>query len=46
MTILGAGRSAPAFSREDQFGIRRQLADWRGKRWVLLVAYPADWTPV
>lgn len=43
--MLKIGSSAPDFTLKDQFGREVSLADFRGKRNVLLLFYPLDWTP-
>jgi peroxiredoxin Q/BCP len=44
-TGLGAGAKAPDFSLEDQNGKRVALADFRGRKNVVLYFYPKDDTP-
>ena len=36
---------APSFELQDQFGRTISLGSFRGKRHVLLLFYPLDWTP-
>jgi peroxiredoxin len=44
-TVLGPGTPAPDFTLRDQTGQPVSLRDFRGKP-VVLVFYPADWSPV
>ena len=44
-TGLAAGTRAPDFSLEDQNGKRVSLADWRGRKNVVVYFYPKDDTP-
>jgi peroxiredoxin len=44
-SALGAGTAAPAFTLPDQAGKPVSLRDFRGRP-VVLVFYPADWSPV
>jgi peroxiredoxin Q/BCP len=44
-TGLGAGARAPEFSLEDQNGRRVSLADFRGRKNVVVYFYPKDDTP-
>ncbi len=46
MTPLQPGEPAPALRGTDQRGELVDLADFRGKKWVVLYFYPADNTPV
>ncbi len=39
------GDDAPDFSLVDQFGRNIELSHFRGRRNVLLLFYPLDWTP-
>jgi peroxiredoxin len=43
--VIEVGESAPDFSLRDQDGERVSLADFRGRK-VVLVFYPADFSPV
>ena len=43
--MIAAGEPAPEFTLRDQDGEKVSLADYRGRR-VLLVFYPADFSPV
>jgi peroxiredoxin len=45
MSILAAGAAAPPFSLQTTPDQRVSLSDFQGKR-VILVFYPADWSPV
>jgi peroxiredoxin len=40
------GESAPEFSLKDQSQQEVKLSDYRGKKRVVLVFYPLDWSPV
>lgn len=42
--MIRVGSPAPNFSLEDQFGRRFRLADYRGRRAVLLLFFPASFT--
>lgn len=44
-TDLNVGDKAPAFALKDQKGNRVSLADFKGKKNVVLVFYPGDMTP-
>jgi peroxiredoxin len=43
--MIGIGSLAPTFSRIDHLGRTVDLAALRGKRHVMLVFYPLDFTP-
>ncbi len=43
--MISPGTPAPDFELDTQFGTRFRLADYRGRRNVMLVFYPLDWTP-
>lgn len=43
--MIAEGTTAPGFSLKDQFGRQISLEGFRGKRHVLLLSYPMDWTP-
>jgi peroxiredoxin len=43
---LTVGQSAPEFALKDQNQQEVKLADFRGKRNVVLMFYPLDWSPV
>jgi peroxiredoxin Q/BCP len=43
--MIEVGQAAPEFSLQDQFGRTITLEQFRGKRHVLLLFYPLDWTP-
>lgn len=45
MASLKTGSAAPAFSLENQDGKRISLADFKGKKTVVLYFYPAAMTP-
>ena len=40
------GAAAPEFSLKDQDQKEVKLSDYRGKKRVVLVFYPLDWSPV
>lgn len=43
--MIAEGTTAPAFQLKDQFGREISLEQFRGRRHVLLLSYPLDWTP-
>ncbi|MCP3985984.1 MAG: redoxin domain-containing protein [bacterium] len=43
--MISEGARAPDFTLLDQFGRSVSLSDFAGRRHVLLVFYPLDWTP-
>ncbi len=43
---IAVGQSAPEFALKDQSQQEVKLADFRGKKNVVLVFYPLDWSPV
>ncbi len=43
--MIDLNSEAPGFELADQFGRTIRLSDFRGKRHVLLVSYPLDFTP-
>lgn len=43
--MLAPGAEAPGFSLKDHFGRTFDLASFKGRRHVLLLFYPLDWTP-
>ncbi len=43
--MISVGSPAPEFALDDQFGRRVTLSQFRGKRHVLVLYYPLDWTP-
>jgi peroxiredoxin len=42
---VAAGESAPEFTLKDQNQQEVKLADFRGKKNVVLIFYPLDWSP-
>ena len=44
-TMIKVGTPAPDFTLETQYGTKFHLGDYKGKRNVLLLFYPLDWTP-
>jgi len=44
-SMIDEGKTAPAFSLNDQFSRKVSLEDFRDRQHVLLVFYPLDWTP-
>ena len=43
---ISVGQPAPEFSLKDQSMQEVKLADYRGKKNVVMVFYPLDWSPV
>jgi mycoredoxin-dependent peroxiredoxin len=43
---IGVGNNAPEFILKDQSQKEVKLSDFRGKKNVVLVFYPLDWSPV
>ena len=43
--MISVGTQAPAFSLADHLGRTVSLADFKGKRHVMLLFYPLDFTP-
>jgi peroxiredoxin len=43
---ISVGQTAPEFSLKDQSMQEVKLADYRGKKNVVMVFYPLDWSPV
>ena len=43
--MISVGETAPDFSLKDHLGREVRLSDFRGKRHVLVLLYPLDWTP-
>lgn len=43
---IAVGQSAPDFSLKDQYDKDVKLSDFAGKKNVVLVFYPLDWSPV
>ena len=43
--MIAVGHEAPDFSLNDQFGRTVTRADFAGKRHVMLLFYPLDFTP-
>jgi peroxiredoxin Q/BCP len=43
--MIKEGAQAPEFKLQDQFGREITLRQFRGKRHVMLLFYPLDWTP-
>lgn len=43
--MIATGTQAPDFKLADQFGRSFTLSQFRGKRHVLLLFYPLDFTP-
>ncbi len=44
-TMIEVGTQAPDFTLDSHLGVPFRLADYKGKRHVMLVFYPLDWTP-
>ncbi len=45
MSIISAGSAAPDFELESHQDEKVRLADFKGKKNVMLVFYPLDFTP-
>jgi peroxiredoxin len=45
MMAVSVGQSAPEFALKDQNQQEVKLADYRGKKNVVLIFYPLDWSP-
>ncbi len=45
MAIIATGAAAPAFSLESHLDTKVSLSDFAGKKNVMLVFYPLDFTP-
>ena len=45
MAIIATGSDAPAFSLESHLDSKVSLSDFAGKKNVMLVFYPLDFTP-
>ncbi|MCA9638199.1 MAG: redoxin domain-containing protein [Myxococcales bacterium] len=43
--MISPGTPAPNFTLGDHFGRRIELASFRGRKHVMLVFYPLDFTP-
>ena len=43
--MISVGERAPAIELKDHLGRTVALENFRGKRHVLLLFYPLDWTP-
>jgi peroxiredoxin Q/BCP len=43
--MIEIGSKAPDFTLNSHFGVPFTLSEFVGKRHVLLVFYPLDWTP-
>ena len=43
--MIAVGSQAPGFTLPDHLGRKVSLDDFRGKRHVMLLFYPLDWTP-
>ena len=43
--MIEAGKKAPGFSLKDQFQREISFSQFKGRRHVLLVFYPLDYTP-
>lgn len=44
-SMIEPGARAPDFTLTDHFGRSQHLADFRGRKHVVLVFYPLDFTP-
>jgi peroxiredoxin (alkyl hydroperoxide reductase subunit C) len=45
MALIAAGADAPDFELDSHLHTTVKLSDFRGKKNVLLVSYPLDFTP-
>lgn len=45
MSIIAAGAEAPDFELDGHLDAKVKLSDFRGKKNVMLVFYPLDFTP-
>jgi hypothetical protein len=45
MALIGPGAEAPDFTLDSHLDQEISLSDYRGKKNVLLVSYPLDFTP-
>lgn len=45
MALIAAGTKAPDFELDSHLDTTVRLSEFRGKRSVLLVSYPLDFTP-
>ena len=43
--MIAVESEAPDFALKDHLGREVRLSDFRGRRHVLLLFYPLDWTP-
>ena len=43
--MIKVGAAAPDFELGNQHGENTKLSDYQGKKNVMLVFYPLDWTP-
>ncbi len=43
--MIEVGTEAPDFELKDQYGRMIKLSDFRGKKHVMLLFYPLDFTP-
>jgi len=43
--VIETGTKAPGFSLKDQFQREVSLSQFGGRRHVMLLFYPLDWTP-
>ena len=43
--MIAVGERAPEFSLQDHLGRTITLGQFRGRRHILLLFYPLDWTP-
>jgi mycoredoxin-dependent peroxiredoxin len=45
MSIIATGAEAPDFELDSHLDSKVKLSDYRGKKHVMLVFYPLDFTP-
>jgi peroxiredoxin len=43
--MIAIGEKAPEFALKDHLGREVKLSDFSGRRHVMLLFYPLDWTP-
>lgn len=43
--MIEIGSRAPDFTLDSHLGVPFRMSDYRGKRHLILVFYPLDWTP-
>ncbi len=43
--MIALGEKAPEFALKDHLGREVKLSDFNGRRHLMLLFYPLDWTP-